>query len=157
MLNLKIYITKATEVSFEIQNTICYKISKWCKYRLDFENSNSARNDRIAFHFCSYLKLVPPNFLHFTKIKPLKSYEKCFLFHLNCSFGSCKNPHFRRKLEVKDGIIIIWNRLHILPVNYPEQFSCWHTSMDAQILAPKKWNIFLFTLLFCMFLPFKPK
>ena len=157
MLNLKIYITKATEISFEIQNTICYKISKWCKYRLDFENSNSARNDRIAFHFCSYLKLVPPNFLYFTKIKPLKSYEKCFLFHLNCSFGSCKNPHFRRKLEVKDGIIIIWNRLHILPVNYPEQFSCWHTSMDAQILAPKKWNIFLFTLLFCMFLPFKPK
>ena len=28
-------------------------------------------------------------FLHLTKTKPLKSYEQCFLFHLNCSFGSC--------------------------------------------------------------------
>ena len=37
----------------------------------------------------SNLKLVSPSFVHFTKIKPLKSYQKCFLFHPNCSFGSC--------------------------------------------------------------------
>ena len=135
----------------EIQKTICYKISKSCNYQLDLENSNSARNDRIAFHFYSYLKLVSPNFLHFNKIKPLKSYEKCFLFHLSCSFGSCNIQILRRKLEVKNGIIITsWNRLHILSVTYPEQFSYWYTDTGAQILPPKKWNMSLFTLLFCI-------
>ena len=59
------------------------------KMMLDFESPNSARNDRITFHFCSYSKVKSPNFLHLTKTKPLKSYQKCFLYHLNCSFGSC--------------------------------------------------------------------
>ena len=36
-------------------------------------------------------------FLHLTKIEPLKSYEKCFLFHLNCSFGSCNIQILRGK------------------------------------------------------------
>ena len=117
---------------------ICYKISKWSTYQLDLENSNSARNDRIAFHFCSYLKLVSPNFLHFNKIKPLK-----------LLFWFLQYSNFRRKLEVKNGIIITsWNRLHILPVTYPEQFSYWYTDLGAQILAPEKWNIPFFTLLF---------
>ena len=34
------------------------------------------------------------------------------------------------------------------PVTHPEGFSYRYTSMGVQILAPKKWNIHLFTLLF---------
>ena len=34
-------------------------------------------------------------------------------------------------------------------VTYPEGFSYQYTGMGTQILAPKKWNIHLFTLLFC--------
>ena len=64
-------------------------------------------------------------------------------------FWFLQYSNFRTKLEVKNGIIVTsWNRLHILPVTYPEQCSYWYTDMGAQILAPKKWNIPLFTLLF---------
>ena len=40
----------------------------------------------IFVHIQSLFLLL---FLHFTKIEPLKSYGKCFLFHLNSLFGSC--------------------------------------------------------------------
>ena len=37
--------------------------------------------------FVHIQKLCLQLFLHFTEIKALKSYEKRFLIHLNCSFG----------------------------------------------------------------------
>ena len=40
----------------------------------------------ILSHAQSFCLLL---FLCFTKIKPLKSYEKCFLFHLKLFYGSC--------------------------------------------------------------------
>ena len=39
-------------------------------------------------------------------MKPLKSKEKCFLFHLNCSFGSCNIPILEGNYEVENGIIM---------------------------------------------------
>ena len=52
-------------------------------------------------------------------------------------FWFSQYSNFRRKLEDKNGIIIT-NRLFILPVTYPQQFSDWYTGMGVQILAPKK-------------------
>ena len=45
------------------------------------KNHNSVTNDRVTFHLCAYSKLASPIILNFTKIKPLKCYKKCFLFH----------------------------------------------------------------------------
>ena len=92
VLNLKISIAKASNWSFIWKSKrlyLCYKFSKWWYYQLDLENPNSARNDRIAFHFCLYLKIVPTNYSHFTKMKLKSIYQKCFSFHLNCPFSSC--------------------------------------------------------------------
>ena len=130
----------------KIQKSICYKISKWCNYQLDLENSNSAGNERIAFDFCSYLKLVSPNFLQFTTINLFKSYEKCFLFHLNCSYGSCNIQILEGNWKLKNGIIITsWNSLHILPVTYPEQFSYWYTNMTPKFRHQKMKYTFIYT------------
>ena len=82
-------LLKQLEFHLELQKTICYKISKRYPYKLDLGNPNSATNDGITFYLCSYSKLLSPIILHFTKTKPLNCYGKCFLFHLNCSFGSC--------------------------------------------------------------------
>ena len=90
LLSFILSITKVTGVSFRTpKNYMLYKISKLCHYKSDIGNPNSATSDRITFHLCSYSKLVSPSIIYFTKIKPLKSYEKCFLFHLNSSFGFC--------------------------------------------------------------------
>ena len=80
-----------------LRKTISYKISKWYHFQPDLGNLNSATNDRIIFHLCSYSKFASPIILNFTKIKPLKSNKNVFLLHLNCSFGSC-HVRFRRKL-----------------------------------------------------------
>ena len=134
------YIIKVTEVLFEIPKTICYKISKWWYYHLDLKNSNSTRNHRIAFNFCSYLKLVSPNFLTFHQNKALKKLWKMLFVSLKLFFWFLQHSNFWKKIEVKNGI---------LPVTYPEQFSYWYTTgMGVQILVPKKWNLTLFTLLF---------
>ena len=80
-IHLETSITKVTGVS--LQNL------KMIPFQSDLGNSDSAINDRINFHFFSFSKLVSPIILYFTKMKPLKCYEKLFLFPLSCSFGSC--------------------------------------------------------------------
>ena len=91
----------------ELQKAICYKSQNGnIIYQSDLGNPNSATNHRITFHICSYSKLVSPIILHFTKMKPLKSKEKCFLFYLNCSFGSCNIPILEGNYEVENGIIM---------------------------------------------------
>ena len=80
LLSFILSITKVTGVSFRTpKNYMLYKISKLCHYKSDIGNPNSATSDRITFHLCSYSKLVSPSIIYFTKIKPLKSYEKCFV------------------------------------------------------------------------------
>ena len=39
-------------------------------------------------------------------MKPLKSYEKCRLFHLNYSFSSCNIQILGGNKEVENGIIM---------------------------------------------------
>ena len=111
----KFLLLKELEFHLELQKTICYKTSKWYHYQSYLENPNTATNDRIAFHLCSYSKLLSRIILHFTKIKPLKSYQKCLLFHLNCFFGFW-NIQILREIwgnwEVENGIIMAsWNGL----------------------------------------------
>ena len=49
-------------------------------------------------------------------ISLLKSYEKCFLFYLNCSFGSCNVQVLGESSEVENGITMTsWNGLCKLP------------------------------------------
>ena len=38
----------------------------------------------------------------FFQIKPLKIYEKCFLFHLSCCFGSCNIQILGWNLEIEN-------------------------------------------------------
>ena len=47
-----------------------------------------------------------PIILYFIKIKPLKSFEKQLLFHLNCSFGSCNIQILEENYEVENGTIM---------------------------------------------------
>ena len=90
----------------------------------DLENPNSATNDRITFHFCSYSKLLSPSFLHITKLKLLKSYEKCFLFQLNSSFGSCNIQILEGNKEVEN-----WNNYEITKwIAYITNFNFWKNS-----------------------------
>ena len=108
----KCLLLKQLEFHFRLQHTICYKISKWCHYQSDLENPNSTTNDRTAFHLCSYSKFVSTIILNFTKIKFLKSYEDCFLFHINCSYGSCNIPFLGGEQEVENEITMTsWNGL----------------------------------------------
>ena len=86
VLNLKMSITNLTRVLFGTPKD--YMLQKCVSQSIDHENSNQATNDRITFHLCAYSKLVSPVTLNCTKINPLKSYKKCFLFHLNRSFDS---------------------------------------------------------------------
>ena len=108
VLNLKMPITKL-ELHLELQKTICYKISQWCHYQSDLQNPNSATNDRITFHLCSYSKLVSP-IIFISPKKSLKSYKKCLLCHLNFSFGSCNIQILGGNQEVENEIIMTsWN------------------------------------------------
>ena len=87
-----------------------------CHYQSDLENPNPATIDRINFDLCVYSGLVYPVILNCTKKKPLKSYKKCFLFHLNCSFGSWNMQILGGNQEVENGIITtLWNRFCKLP------------------------------------------
>ena len=66
-------------------------------------------------------------------------------------FWFSQYSNFRRKLEVKNGIIvIICADMYILSMLYLKQFWYWYTGMTTQILAPAKWNIPLLALLFCI-------
>ena len=103
-------ITKVIGVSFETPKD--YMLQNFKMVSLSIRSWNLVKNHRITFHLCSYLKLVSPNILHFTKIKPLKSYEKYLLFHLNYSFGSCNIQILRENWEVDNGIIMTsWTRM----------------------------------------------
>ena len=81
VVNLKMVIKVTGVFDLEVRKTICYKISKWYYYQPYLENSNSARNNKITFHLCSYFKQVSSNFLHFTKIKPLEVMKSAFCFN----------------------------------------------------------------------------
>ena len=86
VLNLKKSITKLTRVSFGTSKD--YMLQKCVSLSNNQTLKTPTPNDRITCHLCAYSKLASPVILHFTRIKPLKSYKKCFLFHLNCSCGS---------------------------------------------------------------------
>ena len=87
-----------------------------CHYQSDLEQPNPATNDRITFHLCACLKLASTVILNLTKINPLKSCKKCFLFQLNCLFGSWNMQFLGGNQEVKNGIMMTsWNRLRKLP------------------------------------------
>ena len=88
-IHLETSITKVTGVSFGTPKDYMLQNLKMIPFQSDLGNSDSAINDRINFHFFSFSKLVSPIILYFTKMKPLKCYEKLFLFPLSCSFGSC--------------------------------------------------------------------
>ena len=60
-------------------------------------------------------------FLHSTKINLLKSYEKCFLFQLNGSFGTCNIRILEGNYKVKK-----WNNYDISKwIAYITNFNFW--------------------------------
>ena len=85
VLNLKTSITKVTGVSLGTPKDYMLKNFKLIPLSIRSQTPQLSYKWRITFHPCSNSKLLSPIILHFTKIKLLKSYEKCFLFHLNCS------------------------------------------------------------------------
>ena len=84
-------MTKLTRISFRTLKD--HMLKNLCHYQSDLENPNPATNDRTTFRVFLYSILVSPVILYSTKIIPLKSYKKCFLFHLNCTFGSGNIRH----------------------------------------------------------------
>ena len=118
------------------KKTIYYKISRWCHYQSDLENPNSAANNKITFYLCSNSKLSFPSFLHFTKINLFKSYEKCFLFQLNGSFGTCNIGILEGKYKFKK-----WNNYDISKwIAYITNFNFWKNSKTSLRLSDQKWS-----------------
>ena len=86
VLNLKMFIIKLTRVSFGtpkgymLQKCVPLSIRSW-KPQPSYEWQD-------YFPSLCIFKACIPFILNFTKINLLKSYKKCFLFQLNCTFGS---------------------------------------------------------------------
>ena len=72
VLNLKMSITKVTGVSFGTPKDYMLQNLKMMPLTSDLGNSNSTTNGIIAFHLCSYSKLVSPIIFTFHQNKSLK-------------------------------------------------------------------------------------
>ena len=83
VLKLKTSITKITGVSFGTAKD--YMLQNLKIMSLSSRSWKPLLSHKWKDYFPSLFifKACAPYFLHFTKIKPLKSYEKCLLFHLN--------------------------------------------------------------------------
>ena len=97
VLSLKIHIPKVTGVSFGTPKDYATKPQNDHTNNPILEIPTQPQMTGFLSIFVLIQSLRLRLFLHLTKIEPLKSYEKCFLFHLNCSFGSCNIQILRGK------------------------------------------------------------